>query len=190
MKAKPSKHAGEIVLELTSSDEPLIEAASRRPATLPFRIQNILVPIDFSDCAKKALQYALPLAREHEAAITLIYVVPPPTYPMGEFGGMEYASLLPDLKAGGEKDLSTFAAAEIHGEVPVKKVVRTGSPAVEIIDAAKRLDTDLIVISTHGRTGLKHVLLGSVAEHVIRSASCPVLVVREREHDFLAEASS
>jgi nucleotide-binding universal stress UspA family protein len=164
----------------------LFQAACRLPTGSPFKIHKILVLIDFSDCAKKALQYALPLAREHEASITLLYVVTPPSYPLGEFGGMEYAGLLPDLKVGGEKELSAFADAEIHGEVPVDKIVSTGAPSVEIVDAAKRLDSDIIVISTHGRTGLKHVLLGSVAEHVIRSAPCPVLVVREREHEILA----
>lgn len=65
-------------------------------------------------------------------------------------------------------------------------MVTTGSPAAEIVGAATRLPADVIVISTHGRTGLKHVLLGSVAEHVVRHARCPVLGVRENEREFLA----
>jgi nucleotide-binding universal stress UspA family protein len=61
-----------------------------------------------------------------------------------------------------------------------------GSPTLEIVEMARSLPADLIVISTHGRTGLKHVVLGSVAEHVVRRAPCPVLVVREEEHEILA----
>jgi nucleotide-binding universal stress UspA family protein len=180
MKAKPGKSSGEVVLEVTDKDEPLLAAASS-----PFQIRKILVPIDFSDCSRKALQYALALAREHRAAITLIYVVPPPAYPVGEFGGLEYGNLVADMRTGGEKQLAELAA-EIGDAVSVETQVRTGSPAAEIVAAAQESADDMIVISTHGHTGLKHVLLGSVAEHVIRGAPCPVLVVREREHDILA----
>ena len=76
MKAKPTKHPGEVVLELNRGDETLLERASGRKP-LPFRLKHILVPIDFSDCAKKALEYAIPFAREHDATVTAVYVVPP-----------------------------------------------------------------------------------------------------------------
>ena len=69
---------------------------------------------------------------------------------------------------------------------PVKTLVRTGSPADEIVDAAKEMGVDLIILSTHGRTGLKHLLLGSMTENVVRRAPCPVLVVREREREFVS----
>ena len=75
MKAKPTTKPGGVVLELNRRDEPLMTAASTTAS--PFRMKRILVPIDFSDCAKKALQYAIPLAKEHQAALTLLYVVPP-----------------------------------------------------------------------------------------------------------------
>ncbi len=185
MKAKPTKHSGEVLLEVNRGDEALLDAANRTNRSSAFRIKRILVPIDFSDCAKKALQYALPLAKEHEAAITLLHVMAAPSYPIGEFGGLEYATLQADTSDLIDKKLAALAVDEGGGEVSLDTVVRTGSPAAEIIDVARVLPADVIVISTHGRTGLKHVLLGSVAEQVVRHAPCPVLVVREREHEFL-----
>lgn len=184
MKAKPTKQPGGVVLEMDRRDEPLMAAASRTVAT-PFRLKRILVPIDFSDCAKKALQYAIPLAKEHEAAITLLYVMPADRA-VGEYGGIDYASLQTETRASSDRALAALVVDEVRGEVPADTLVRTGAPVVEILEAAKDLPADLIVISTHGRTGLKHVFLGSVAEHVVRRAPCPVLVVREREHEFIA----
>ena len=185
MKAKPTKQEGEIVLELSRRDEPLMTAASRGSTPSLFRLKRILVPIDFSDCAKKALRYAIPLAQEHEAALTLLYVVPA-RYAVGEYGGFNYASLEAEMRASGDKQLAALAADEVRGEVPADTLIRSGSPTTEIIAVAQTLPADLIVISTHGRTGLKHVVVGSVTEHVVRHAPCPVLVVRELEHEFLA----
>src|SRR3954470_17340496 len=181
MKAKPGKNSGEVVLEVADKDEPFLASAT----SSPFQIQKILVPVDFSECSKKAVRYARALSKEHRAAITLLYVIPPPAYPVGEFGGLEYGNLVADMRDGGEQQLARMAAA-IQDETPVQTELRSGSPASEIVATAAELGSDIIVISTHGHTGLKHVLLGSVAEHVIRRAPCPVLVVREREHEILA----
>jgi universal stress protein A len=185
MKAKPTNKPGEVTLELQRRDEPLMDAATRTAVRSPFRLKNILVPIDFSDCSKKALQYALPLAKEHAAALTLLYVVPP-AYGGGEYGTIDYVQLEATTREGGERELSKLVVDEVRGEVSADTLVCVGSPAREIVETARRLPADLIVISTHGRTGLKHVFLGSVAEHVVQSAPCPVLVVREQEHDILA----
>ena len=185
MKARCSRNPGEVTLELNRRDEPLMDAATRMAVKSPFTLKRILVPIDFSDCSKKALQYALPLAKEHEAALTLLYVVPP-AYGASEYGGVDYAQLEASMREGGEKELAKLAVDEVCGEVTADTLVRVGSPAVNILEVARSLPADLIVISTHGRTGLKHVLLGSVAEHVVQRASCPVFVVREREHEILA----
>ena len=185
MKAKPTKHPGEVVFELSRRDEPLMTAASRSAPALLFRLKRILVPIDFSECSKKALRYAVALAKEHEAAITLLYAVPT-HYAVGEYGGINYAALEGDMRASGDKQLSALVVDEVRGEVAADRLVRTGSAPAEIIEVARSLPADLIVISTHGRTGLKHMFLGSVTEYVVRHAPCPVLVVREREHEFLA----
>jgi universal stress protein A len=175
MKTKPD----EILPPLKHRDEPSCATAPRPLAASPFTCKCLLVPIDFSDCSKNALRYAWPLAQEHEAALTLLYVVPPASS-AGEYGGIDYAQLETSAKASAEKELSRLAFDEVDGEVPVDTLVRVGWPAREIVQVARSLPADLIVISTHGRTGFKHALLGSVAEHVVQRAPCPVLVVRER----------
>lgn len=185
MKAKLTKKRGEVSLELNRRDEPLMDAATRTAVRSPLNVKRILVPIDFSDCSKKALQYALPLAKEHRAALTLVFVVPP-AYGAGEYGGIDYAQLEGSMKKGGEKELAKLVVGEVCEEVPVDTLVLVGSPARQIVETARSLPADLIVISTHGRTGLKHVFLGSVTEHVVQRAPCPVLVVREREHELIA----
>lgn len=185
MKARPTRNPGEVRIELNRRDEPLMDAATRTAVKSPFKLKHILVPIDFSDCSKKALQYALPLAKEHQAALTLLYVVAP-AYGAGESGGVDYAQLEASMREGGEKELAKLAVDEVRGEVSAATLIRVGSPAREIIETARSLPADLIVISTHGRTGLKHVFLGSVAERIVQRAPCPVFVVREREHEILA----
>ena len=185
MKARPTRHAGEIILEVKSGDE-LLLAPEKVPAAPALKIKQILVPIDFSECSKKGLRYAIALAREHKAAITLAYVVPGISM-LGEYGGIDYASLNKEMRESADRELATLAVDEIRGVVPSDTAVRTGSPAGEIVSIAKTLPADLIVISTHGRTGLKHALLGSVAERVVQTAMCPVLVVRESEREILPD---
>lgn len=176
MKAKPANHhPGNVVFELAPRDEALMEAASAQPRPSPFKITKILVPLDFSDCARKALQYAIPLAREHQADLSLLCVVPN-SYAVGEYGGVDYAALQAGMEGSTARELAKLAIEEVPADLPTKTLVRCGSPGAEIVAAAKKESLDLIVISTHGRTGLKHVLLGSVAEYVVRHAPCPGLV--------------
>ena len=188
MNAKPTNRPGEVLLKVTRRDEPLLAAANAARETSPFQIKNILVPVDFSDCSKKALRYAIPLAKEHGAALTLLYVVPTPSYVIGEYGIETYLETQAEMRATGARELARLVVNEIKGEVPADSCVTIGSASHHIVDVAKTVNADVIVISTHGRTGLKHVLLGSVAEHVIRHAPCPVLVVRESEREFLANS--
>ena len=169
-------------MEAGSQEEKVVKSAA--PAA--FRLKRILVPVDFSECSRKALRYALPLAELHQACITLIYVVPHP-FAVGEYGGIDYTAIETDLLANANKELDTLLKELGSPKTSFLKMVRTGSAAAEIVHAAKEMIADLIVISTHGHTGLKHVFLGSVAEHVVRHAPCPVLVVREHEHDFVAD---
>jgi universal stress protein A len=183
MKAKPTKKRGEVMFKLSRRDEPLMAAASSSRISA-FRLKKILVPIDFSDCAKKALRYAIPLAEEHEATLTLLHVVPS-TYTAGEYGRFDYEAFAAEMRRSAAKQLATLAVDEVGEKVSAETLVRTGSPAGEIIATAKSVAADLIVMSTHGRTGLKHIFLGSVTEHVVRHAPCATLVVREREHEFI-----
>lgn len=157
-------------------------------STSPFSLKRILVPADFSDCGRKALSYALPLAHQYGSRLILLYVVQEP-YPVTEFSGLAVAQMEADLCENATTELSQLIAREIGDQVPTDQRVVVGSPETQIVEVATEENIDLIVISTHGRTGLKHVLLGSVVENVVRHAPCPVLVVREREHEFLANAS-
>ncbi len=152
------------------------------PALL--KIKSILVPVDFSLPSKKALEYAVPFARQFGAKITLLFVLEPPVY-TGDIG---YIPLEVDneasLKAATAK-LNELAAQAVEPELLDQSLVRTGRPFQEITDIARSLNTDLIIIATHGYTGLKHALIGSTTERVVRHAPCPVLSVREIERDFL-----
>ena len=146
-------------------------------------LKRILVTTDFSICSKAALRYAAALAQGFGAEILLIHVVPTvmPT-------GLSHLGLTAEEKRliRGAKDLLPFVReAELDSTLYVEVQVLNGTPADEICKAAKENACDVIVIATHGNTGLKHFWLGSVAEKVVRYAPCPVLVVREREHDFL-----
>jgi nucleotide-binding universal stress UspA family protein len=135
-------------------------------------LKRILVPTDFSDCAKAALDVAVPIARMFGATVFLLHVFPP--YYEGE--------LIPGLLLSAEQLLEGLVAESVPVDIFSKMVVRTGPPAEEIVRAASEFNTDLIVISTHGYTGLKHAWFGSTAESVVRYASCPVLTVRAKDH--------
>jgi universal stress protein A len=141
------------------------------------KIQRILVPIDFSGVANLALSYAIPLAKSLGAKIILLHVVEP-IYTNTEPG----FTFIPEPIAGQGKAenerLRELADKYIPADLCEKIVVRWGAPYNEITSAAKILKAGLIVVTTHGRTGLGHVLLGSTAERVVRHAPCPVLTVR------------
>jgi len=195
MNIKPTQTTGEVAIKLGRGEENLLaDASAAAPAPSSFRLKRILVPIDFSDCALKALRYAVPFAKQNGASITLLHIVNVPSYYAVDGGGFnygafqpDYATLEADLRALGEKRLTAMAQEEARDHVPTDSLVTSGPPASEIVETARSMPADLIVISTHGRTGLNHVLLGSVAEHVIRHAPCPVLVVREHEHEFVGD---
>ena len=143
MRIRPSKHTGEVVMEVNRRDEPLLTEA----VATPFRLKKILVPTDFSDCSKKAIQYALPLAQQHHAEIVLLYVAPSPSYAGGEYGVIDCSALNAELCATGEKRLEALVAEAIQNKVSAETVVRTGSATAEIIDVATNLPADMIVIS-------------------------------------------
>lgn len=185
MKVKPSKAPGNVLVELGPKDENILsEHMPGAPGATVFKLSKILVPVDFSECSKKAIQYAIPFARQFGASITLLHVVQI-NFVGGEFGSIDYPLLETELKESRTKMLDTLLRDEIGETAPAQAIMRTGQPLSEIVRAAKELDVDLIIISTHGHTGLKHVFLGSTAESVVRYAPCPVLTVREHEHEFI-----
>ncbi len=186
MNVKPAQEPGSVLVKVGPKDEKiLLETApglTEKPS--PFKLRRILVPLDFSDCSKKALQYAIPLAQQFNASIILLHVVQI-NFVGGEFGSIDFPLLENELRECRSKQLEAFARDQIRQRVPTETLLRIGAPVSEIVLAAKKLEVDLIIISTHGHTGLKHVFMGSTTENVVRYAPCPVLTVREHEHDFV-----
>jgi len=165
---------------LTVRDGTIAEHGGHPPSFSPKRI---LVTTDFSDASKKAFPYAAALARKFESSLTLLYVVPVHLPVDIAYIGivLEEKRLIEEAR----ERLPRFRAAELDPHLHVETMVLNGSAAHEICKVAREQNSDLVVMSTHGRTGLKHFVLGSVTEDVVRHAPCPVLVVREREHEFL-----
>lgn len=147
-------------------------------------LKRILVPIDFSEASLKALRYAVPFAEQFGATICLVHVIEPASF-MNDLPNVVLVRSDEEEAKEARNQLVSLAQKEIEELIPINPQVRTGKPFHEIVELAKTLEIDLIIIATHGHTGLKHCLLGSTAERVVRHAPCPVLVVREHEREFL-----
>ena len=148
-------------------------------------LKKILVPTDFSETSKKAVQYALRFAEQFGCEIALLYVVEPTTPVVeGPLGFEVFTEKDEFLMA--EKDLAALAAeSHTNGAHSVTSLLRIGHAPNEITKVAKDFDIDLIIIATHGYTSWRHLCMGSTTERVVRAAPCPVLVVREKEHEFV-----
>lgn len=150
-------------------------------------LKKILVPTDFSEFSTHAVKYGCEFARRFGAELHLVSVVED-VYPLIPESGMllpSAANYLTELKQSAEATLASRPdPAWVQGLTVVREVL-IGAAFLEIIRYAKEQDIDLIVIGTHGRTGLIHALMGSVAEKVVRKAPCPVLTVRPEGHDFV-----
>jgi len=180
MKFKSTKQSGGVLVELGPNERiPLSSFEPAAPALSLFKLKNILVPVDFSDCSDKALQYAIAFAKQFEANLTLLHVVQ--SYPVTP--EMYTVDMLPSRY--GKEDLEALAHI-VPESVQCKTVLRSGTPHIEIVGLAKELSIDLLILSTHGRTGLARAIIGSTAEQVVRHSPCPVLVVRSKEQEFVA----
>ena len=138
-------------------------------------IHSILVPTDFSTFAEHALQEALTIATRDKAHVLLLHVLPFLTFTWADEWSLARPQFEEKLQSDAEQELQKIAAQQT---VPIETCVLWGDPAMTICDVAKTRPCELIVMSTHGRTGLAHVFIGSVAERVVRYAPCTVLVVR------------
>jgi universal stress protein A len=148
-------------------------------------IRKILVPTDFSAHSKHAQAWAAELARRYEASLTLAHVYQPISYALPEGYVLPSANLLADLEVSlGHSLDDAKEELETRTGLRVDTALMQGVPFAEIIRFAREGSYDLIVLSTHGRTGIRHALLGSVAEKVVRKAPCPVLTVRPPGHEF------
>jgi nucleotide-binding universal stress UspA family protein len=149
-----------------------------------WELRTILVPTDFSEPSKKALGYALYLAKQNRLKITLLHVIEPIlVYPDAVYPVMMDANFGPTEAKNAFRKLCKEEHVDRH--LVRNMLIRRGTPHQEIAQAARELEADLIIIATNGYTGLAHVLLGSTTERVVRHAPCPVLVVREKEREFL-----
>jgi nucleotide-binding universal stress UspA family protein len=160
------------------------QSLHERPGHRALRLKKILAPIDFSPASKNALKYALRFAEEFGGDLTLLYVLEPaPTTSYMAIPGA--TTFFEGDFATAEKNLRSLIASVRNGKIEQPRwKLRAGIPSHEIVEAAKEMDVDLIIVATHGYTGWKHFCIGSTAERVVRAAPCPVLVVREKEHEF------
>ena len=146
----------------------------------PFR--KILVPVDFSACSKEAVRAAADVATHYGAEVCLINVYEPINYALPGNYPFYMPGQLENILAECEKHLAASKKdAEAAGIAHAQTQQLQGIPATEIVEFAKKHGFDLIVMGTHGRTGLQHVMIGSVAEKVVRRAPCAVLTVRAAE---------
>lgn len=153
---------------------------------MDLKIKKVLVPIDFSDYSKSALRYAITFAKQFNAELILIYVVEPIIYPPDfSMGQIAIPTVNTEWDERAREELNKLAKNEIPAELKSKTIIKTGKPFVEIIDTASEEDVDIIIIATHGHSGVEHILFGSTAEKVVRKAPCPVLTLREPVKGFL-----
>jgi nucleotide-binding universal stress UspA family protein len=142
------------------------------------RLKSILVPLDFCEMSLKSLQYAVPLAKQFGAKVTLLHVLKASAH----FKDAEYLAYLErEELAVIEKQLDEL----IPQGLSVETAVRQSFVFEAILDVAREIGADLIITTTHGHTGLRHLFKGSTAENVVRRAPCPVLVLHQNEHDFV-----
>ena len=159
-----------------------------RSAPSALKFGTILVPIDYSESSRFAYEYALSLAEKFESRVCLLHILENRTSP--DFESFPLSASRTATRDRARRELVAFARAGSHPLVPVFPEIRSGVPWQEIVDAARKEKADLIVIPTHGRTGLKHVMMGSVAERVVRHSHCPVLVLRNQTVDLLITKDS
>jgi universal stress protein A len=140
---------------------------------------RILWPTDFSPLAKTALPHAVGLAGAAGAELVLLHVLPSlAAYAVPDLSGALSVSLQRESRTAAQRQLGRLEKQVKGPNLRVHTVLSEGVPFFQILRAAKRLRCDLIVLATHGRTGLAHAIMGSVAENVVRRAPCPVLTVR------------
>lgn len=147
--------------------------------------KKILVPIDFSEYSLQALNYVADFAKAFKSEVYLIYVVEPIIYPPDlSIGQIALPTLNYQVDEKANEELKRVADEVLDPEIKVHTIVKLGKPYLEILEVAKNEDVDLIIISTHGHTGVEQILFGSTADKVVRKAPCPVLTLREPVKGF------
>lgn len=144
------------------------------------KLKKILYPTDFSESSLEALKYAISFARDSKARLILMHVVNEKMFSEGLSLARVSApeALREELQAEAERQLKSLIPAQERQGLSWEQVILSGLPFLEIIRYAQANDIDLIVIGTHGHTGVEHIIFGSTAEKVVRKAHCPVLSVK------------
>jgi universal stress protein A len=164
-----------------------IQGANEEHQNIPgryFMFKKIVSPVDFSEFTDEIVAYAVDITTRYNAELHLLHVIPNLNY----FTPYE-SCLTPENRAALERHIEKEVAKDFDRVtksivIPVTKVIRTGVTFVEIIDYIKEEHIDLAVMGTHGRSGIEHILIGSVAEKVVRKSPCPVLTVRPKSKIF------
>jgi len=151
------------------------------------KITKVLVATDFSETSEPALLYGREFARAFGGTLHVLHVVENPTmWAWPEAAVVDFVQLQAELEGGAHNSLDRLLTSEDRQQLKAVAAVRTSnSPALEIAAYAKAEDIDIILMGTHGRGMMSHLLMGSVAEKVVRIAPCPVLTVRHPEHEFI-----
>jgi nucleotide-binding universal stress UspA family protein len=144
-------------------------------------IRNILVTTDFSDFSTSAVEYAASFALLYGAKIHLIHVIEPGSVVGVRNIELNASTLDAELEANAQEEMRKFVYWKLKNNTNLEQVILRGDPHKEIVKYAQEHDIDLIVIATHGRSGLAHILMGSVAEKIIRLSPMPVLAVKPPE---------
>ena len=147
-------------------------------------LKRVLLPTDFSELSSEATKYACALAEQFDAQLHMLHVhenIVVPEYAMG----IDWDKLAREARSAAEAQMEEVLDPAWKEAHKVVKATAEGPPFLEIIRYAKERDIDLIVMATHGRSGVSHMLIGSVAEKVVRKAPCPVLTVRPKGHQFV-----
>jgi universal stress protein A len=161
-------------------------AHKHRGHDMTIRLQKILLPTDFSTYSAAATKYACELATKFDAELHLLHTLETHLASTPNFGlGLDLPKYVSESKAAADKSLAGVLDPKWSASRTIVMAIVEGSPKAEIIAYARKHNIDLIVLATHGRSGLAHVLMGSVAESIVRTAPCPVLTVRPEGHQFV-----
>lgn len=165
------------------TDDGAVARDDLKGSPIMVKLQSILCPTDFSEFSDRAIAYACELAEKFQAELHLLNVLQ--DYDAVAPGTGEtfapFTDWLPELRKQSQENLAKLPGSEWDSKLKVHRTTCVGAPIDEIVKYAKEHDIDLIVQGTHGRRGIKHMLLGSVAENIVRYSPCPVLTVRHAE---------
>ncbi len=149
------------------------------------RIKTILCPVDFSDASRNAVRYAKEFAKNMHASIYLLNIIEP--RPMAVDISLSYVPVEEELEKAASDDLREILRELASDGVKAECGVEIGTPSDVILETIDKLDVNLVIMGSHGKKGLSRLIMGSVAETVVRKANCPVLTVKAEEREFIAD---